>query len=97
MPSDRAAVSSARWRSETAGFLRKLRDEVVELYREERVKIDQVNWLIGYMVLDIRKRWRSGTRWEYRERYRTSRATKAWCSFSFVIVAAKLSRGGWMK
>jgi hypothetical protein len=76
------------WQSETAGVRRMLRDEVVELYRESRTKVESVNWLIGHMVLDVRQRWLNGTLWEYRERYRTQPATKARCALALAVLAA---------
>lgn len=75
------------WQSETAGVRRMLRDEVVELYREARISVERVNWLIGHLVLDVRKRWLDGTLWDYRERYRTKPATKARCSLALAVLA----------
>lgn len=79
---------SQAWRSETAGARRMLRNEIVELYRETRVPVERVNWLIGHMVLDLRERWLSGTLWEYRERLETSSVTKVRCSLALVAFAA---------
>ncbi|GGI92245.1 hypothetical protein GCM10011581_31770 [Saccharopolyspora subtropica] len=76
------------WLAETAGIRNTLRDEIVELYREERVKIGQVNWLIRYLARDVRDRWEAGTLLEYRERYRTRPSTKLWCFLSLAALIA---------
>jgi hypothetical protein len=79
--SDRAV-----WLDGTIGIRNTLRDEIVEIYREQRVGVDRVNWLIGYLVKDVRKRWRAGTLREYREQYRTHSSIKAWCSLAFTAL-----------
>ncbi|MBV8893054.1 MAG: hypothetical protein JO266_13985 [Acidobacteria bacterium] len=66
------------WLAHTAGIRRTLRNEIVELYRESRIGVDRVNWLIRYMVSDVKKRWNKGTLLEYREQYRIKPATKMW-------------------
>jgi len=79
------------WLEETRGVRRMLRDEIVEIYREQRVPADRVAWLIRYLVRDVRRRWLSGTLWEYRERYRTALATKVWCTVSLAASAASVA------
>jgi hypothetical protein len=81
-------LDSQAWRSETAGARRMLRNEVVELYRETRVPVERVNWLIGHMVLDLRERWLTGTLWEYRERLRTPAVRKGRCLLALAAFAA---------
>lgn len=83
-------VDRAAWLADTAGIRNTLRDEIVELYRESRIGVDRVNWLIGYLIRDVRNRWKAGTLWEYREQYRTARSAKLWCSLSLaaLIIAA---------
>jgi hypothetical protein len=77
----------AVWLTETAGIRNSLRDEIVDLYRESRTSADEVRWLIRYLVLDVNKRWKNGTLWEYREQYRTTPSTKVWCSLSLAALA----------
>jgi hypothetical protein len=74
------------WLAVTAGIRNELRDEIVEIYRESRIPIGRVNWLIAYLVLDVRKRWRSGTLFDFQWQYRTKPSTKAWCSMALVVV-----------
>lgn len=56
---DRADTSS--WISVTAGIRKQLRDEIVEIYREKRVKAEQLNWLISHEVRQVARRWSEGT------------------------------------
>ncbi|MER7076937.1 hypothetical protein SAMN02982929_00871 [Saccharopolyspora kobensis] len=72
------------WLSATAGVRNELRNEIVEIYRETRISIGEINWLIGYLVLEVRKRWRAGTLFDFQQQYRTSPSTKAWCLLSLV-------------
>lgn len=64
------------WLAETAGIRRCLRDEIVELYREQRIGVERISWLIRYRVGDVRKRWENGTLWDYRRELSTPPATK---------------------
>jgi hypothetical protein len=75
-----------RWLAATAGIRTMLRDEIVELYRESRVGVDRVNWLIRHLVSDVRMRWEAGSLMQHRERYRTDFTTKVWCSLALVIL-----------
>lgn len=51
----------AEWVAATEGFRRQLRDEIVEIYRERRVRAEQLDWLIRHEVEEIARRWRQGT------------------------------------
>jgi hypothetical protein len=84
-------VDRERWLAGTVGIRTTLRDEVVELYRESRVGVDRVNWLIRHLVSDVRTRWEAGTLLRHRARYRTDLATKVWCWLALVtLVLASL-------
>lgn len=74
------------WLAATAGIRNELRDEIVEIYRESRIPIGRVNWLIAHLVLDVRKRWRAGTLFDFQWRYRTALSTKVRCSLALVVV-----------
>lgn len=79
------------WLAETTDIRNTLRDEVVELYRESRIRdVEPVNWLIRHLVSDIRKRWETGTLLGYREYYRIAPSTKVWCllSLAALVLAA---------
>ncbi|MDA8368731.1 MAG: hypothetical protein M0026_02540 [Nocardiopsaceae bacterium] len=81
-------VDRDAWLAETAGIRRALRDEVVEIYRESRIGVGQVNWLIRYMARDVRRRWAAGTLMEHRNRYRVEASTKIGSVVSFAVLAA---------
>ncbi|ALG09396.1 hypothetical protein [Kibdelosporangium phytohabitans] len=79
-------VDREQWLARTLGVRTTLRDEIVEVYREERIKVDRVNWLIGYLAADVRSQWTKGTLLRHRERYRTDPVTKLVCSIALVVV-----------
>lgn len=64
------------WRAQTAGIRRHLRDEVVELYREQRIDADRVAWLVRHLVGDVRRQWEQDTLTAYRQQLRTPTRTK---------------------
>jgi hypothetical protein len=76
-----------------AGILAMLRDEIVDLYRDELVaqyggtknRVGHVEWLIRYLVRDVTNRGIEGMLRTYREQWRTPAATKLWC-LSFAVL-----------
>lgn len=78
------------WLAETVMIRRTLRNEVVDLYREERIDAHKVRWLIRHLVIDTRDRWITGTLREYQQRYRTDPFTKLWCVLSTAAVTLAL-------
>lgn len=54
------------WLAQTAGIRWRLRNEIVELYREQRIGAERVAWLVRYLVGDVRKRWEHDTLTAYR-------------------------------
>lgn len=65
----------ADWLAQTAGIRRQLRDEVVELYREQRIDAERIAWLIRYLVGEVRERWEHGTLTAYRHQLRVPART----------------------
>lgn len=61
----------AYWLAQTAGIQRHLRDEVVELYREQRIEADRVAWFVRHLVGDVRGQWERDTLTAYRQQLRT--------------------------
>jgi hypothetical protein len=59
------------WLKQTAGLREHLRDEVVDAYREQRVKAGEIAWLIRHMVSDVKRRWQTDTLTAYREQWCT--------------------------
>lgn len=84
------SADRSSWLADTRGIRNTLRNEVVELYREQRVQSDQVRWLIRYLIQDLRSRWLNGTIFAHREQYRTPLRIKALCVLvlTFGILAA---------
>jgi hypothetical protein len=76
------------WLAETAGVRGRLRDEIAEIYRESRVSIGRVNWLIGYLARDVRSRWTANTLYDYHVRYHVALADKAKCVLSLAVMVA---------
>ncbi|MET8333328.1 hypothetical protein ABZV14_09580 [Streptosporangium canum] len=76
------------WLTTTAGIRRSMRDEVVEAYRETRVGVERIAWLIRHRVGDVRKRWEKGTLRSYREELATPLSTKAATIFGFAVLVA---------
>ncbi|GAA0947080.1 hypothetical protein [Actinocorallia libanotica] len=66
----------ATWLAETAGIRKSLRDEIVEVYREQRIGVERISWLIRYRVSEVRKQWENGTLFAYRYELATPLSTK---------------------
>ncbi|MFD4194131.1 6TM ABC transporter family protein [Amycolatopsis thermoflava] len=84
-----------QWLSETAGFRRSLRDEIAEIYREQRTGVDKIRWLIRFLVRQVALGWEHGTLWEYRKRYRVAVDTKVWCGVALGAAAATCAAVVW--
>ncbi|MCI4063468.1 hypothetical protein MRQ36_13115 [Micromonospora sp. R77] len=98
----------AYWLDQTAGIRRHLRDEVVELYREQRIEAERVAWLVRHLVGDVRGQWERDTLTAYRQQLRNPARTKAlhvgglallatgslW-AVPAVVTSAPLSGTGW--
>lgn len=83
-------VDRSVWLAYTEGLRASLRDEVVEQYRESRIQVGRVTWLIRYMIRGLRQQWYGQRLFEHRERYRTPTSTKAWCVSALVVGALAL-------
>ncbi|QUX26189.1 hypothetical protein K1J57_01905 [Nocardiopsis sp. MT53] len=68
------------WLSETAGIRRSLRNEVARIYRESSVREGAVNWLIRFMVRDVRQHWIKGLPLEPEEIHAVGTPFKARCT-----------------
>jgi hypothetical protein len=71
-----AGMQRSIWIRETAGLRRRLRDEVVTLYREQRIPAERVAWLIRHHVSETKSRWELGTLLAHRVELRTPFLTK---------------------
>jgi hypothetical protein len=68
-----------QWRAHTAVIRNSLVAEIALLYRESRISVDRVNWLIRYLAEDARDRHNRGTLFDQRQQGKTSEAAKALC------------------
>ncbi|NMO53308.1 hypothetical protein HH310_19180 [Actinoplanes sp. TBRC 11911] len=68
---------SATWYVDSYVPMSLLRDEMVEAYRETRVRADQIKWLIRFQVREIKQQWVDGTLVGYRQRWSVLPQTKA--------------------
>ncbi|PZG19503.1 hypothetical protein C1I95_11415 [Micromonospora craterilacus] len=78
----------AYWLAQTAGIRRHLRDEVVELYREQRIEVDRVAWLVRHLVSDVRGQWERDTLTAYRQQLRTPAKTWVLNAGGLALLAA---------
>lgn len=83
-----SGVDSELWTDRTASIRAYLRDEICEIYRESRVPIGRVNWLIGYLAQEVRRRAWDGSLYDYRTKFRVDRFTKIRCLLSLAIMLA---------
>ncbi|MFF0721695.1 hypothetical protein [Micromonospora sp. NPDC003816] len=99
----------AYWRAQTAGIQRHLRDEVVEIYREQRIDADRIAWLVRHLVSDVRQRWEQDTLTAHHQQLRIPARTRvlhvggltllivgALWVIPAVIGGAPLSGTGWL-
>lgn len=83
------------WLDQTAGVRGHLAGEIAYVYRESRIPVERVNWLIGHIATDVRRQYLAGTLYDYRTRFRVPGRTKLRCVLSLAIglVAAIASLG----
>jgi hypothetical protein len=67
----------AAWLVDAYAPLSRLRDELVEVYREQRVPADRTKWLIRYQVRELRRQWADGTLVDHRQRWSVPAAVRA--------------------
>ncbi|MDT0529777.1 hypothetical protein RM555_12340 [Micromonospora sp. DSM 115977] len=81
----------SHWLVQTAGIRRHLRDELVEIYREQRVDAGEIAWLVRHLVGDVRQRWENDTLSAYRTGLRTPwRSTALYVVGLAAVVAGAL-------
>jgi hypothetical protein len=86
-------TTAVRWLVETTGVCRTLRDEIVEVYREQRVSAESVKWLVRHYVRAVRRRWADESLFDYRTEFRTPLVVKAaaWLGGSLAVIAGTAS------
>ena len=78
----------SHWLTQTAGIRRQLRDEVVEVYREQRIEAERIAWLVRYLVSDVKERWEKNTLTAYRYQLRVPATTMALYLGGLVVLTA---------
>ncbi|MFJ5515837.1 hypothetical protein ACIQB4_02105 [Streptomyces griseoluteus] len=87
--------TSDAWLAHTTEVRRDLASEVADLYRETRVGVDRVTWLIRHLAEEARNRHNNGTLFDQHRQSRTPASTKALTVVALaVLVAAALSGFG---
>ncbi|MGV9789510.1 hypothetical protein [Streptomyces sp. NPDC003435] len=83
------------WLAHTTEVRRDLATEIADLYRESRVGVDQVTWLIRHLAEEVRNRHNNGTLFDQHLQNRTPASTKALTVVALaVLVVAALSGFG---
>ncbi|MFJ8509621.1 hypothetical protein [Streptomyces avermitilis] len=67
------------WLGHTVHIRNSLVAEIAVLYRESRISVDRVNWLIRYLAEDARDRHSKGTLFDHHHQNQTSAGAKALC------------------
>ncbi|MFF9346411.1 hypothetical protein [Streptomyces sp. NPDC014734] len=75
-----------QWLIQTAGTRDILIAEVSFLYRESRISVERVNWLIRYLAQDARDRFNNGILVDHHRQYQTPAKIKAACVVSFIVL-----------
>lgn len=77
-------IEREEWHGESEGIRDTLAHEISTIYRESRIPVRRITWLIRYLARDTAKRWYDGTLWDYQLRYRVRSSTRAWCLFGLI-------------
>lgn len=75
------------WFGYTVQIRNALVAEIVLLYRESRISVDRVNWLIRYLAEDARDRQNKGTLFDHRDQNQTPAVAKALCVAALITLA----------
>ncbi|MFC8247719.1 hypothetical protein [Streptomyces chartreusis] len=75
------------WLGHTAHIRNSLIAEIALLYRESRISVDRVNWLIRHLAEDARDRHNKGTLFDQRHQNQTMTASKALCVAALLALA----------
>ncbi|MFF5667313.1 hypothetical protein [Streptomyces griseofuscus] len=74
------------WLAHTSDIRDSLAAEIAVLYRESRISVDRVNWLIRYLAEDARDRYGKGSLFDPRHPNRSSAVAKALCALALVVL-----------
>jgi hypothetical protein len=65
------------WLAGSAGIRRTLRVEIAEIYRESRIPVERIDWIIRFLAIRASKTWNDGSAWDFREQYQVPWRVKA--------------------
>jgi hypothetical protein len=74
------------WLGHTVHIRNSLVAEIALLYRESRISVDRVNWLIRYLAEDARDRHNKGTLFDHRHQNQTSAVAKVLCVVALITL-----------
>ncbi|MBO0653738.1 hypothetical protein J1792_13390 [Streptomyces triculaminicus] len=74
------------WLGRTVHIRNSLVAEIALLYRESRISVDRVNWLIRYLAEDARDRHNKGTLFDHRHQNQTLAVVKALCVVALITL-----------
>ncbi|UED85854.1 hypothetical protein [Streptomyces profundus] len=78
--------TAQEWRDHTIHMRNDLATEIALLYRESRISVDRVNWLIRYLAEDARDRHNKGTLFDDHYQNQTPLVAKALCVVALVTL-----------
>ncbi|MFB8202103.1 hypothetical protein [Kitasatospora purpeofusca] len=81
------------WLAHTVEIRSSLAAEIADLYRESRIGVERVDWLIRYLAEDTRNRHINGTLFDQHRTDRTPRGTKALTVMALVVLGATVLAG----
>ncbi|WP_405985151.1 hypothetical protein [Streptomyces sp. NBC_00872] len=79
-------LSPHEWLGHTVHIRKSLVAEIALLYRESRISVDRVNWLIRYLAEDARDRHNKSTLFDQHHQNRTSVVAKALCVVALITL-----------
>ncbi|MFJ1801777.1 hypothetical protein [Streptomyces sp. NPDC088180] len=79
-------LTSQEWLGHTIQIRSGLAAEIAALYRESRVSVDRIDWLIRHLAEDARDRHDRGTLFDHGHRNLTSVVTKALCVIALIVL-----------
>ncbi|MFI9782265.1 hypothetical protein ACIHEI_01990 [Kitasatospora sp. NPDC051984] len=81
-------LTSDAWLAHTAQIRGSLAAEIADLYRESRIGVERVNWLIRYLAEDTRNRHNNGTLLDPHRQEQTPGRTKALTVVALTVLGA---------
>lgn len=80
--------TSDTWLAHTLQIRSSLAAEIADLYRESRIGVERVNWLIRYLAEDARNRYNNGTLFDQYRQAQASGRTKALTVAGLTVLGA---------